>query len=75
MKKSMVVLCVMLLVFGVEGIANATLVGHWSFDENSGNTAYDSSGFNNTGTIHEATWVTGKYGSGLSFDGLMIMSE
>lgn len=48
--------------------SNAELVGYWSFDENTGNIAYDSSGFGNTGTIYGATWVPGKCGSALSFD-------
>ena len=70
MKKSMVVLCATLLVFSLLGSANATLVGSWSFDENIGTTANDSSGYNNTGTVYGATWVQGKYGSALSFDGI-----
>ena len=70
MKKSVVVLCAMLLVFSFLGAANATLVGSWSFDENIGTTAKDSSGFNNIGTVYGATWVPGKYGSALSFDGI-----
>jgi hypothetical protein len=69
-KKSVVVLCATLLVFSFLGAANATLVGSWSFDENTGTKANDSSGYNNTGTVYGATWVPGKYGSALSFDGI-----
>ena len=45
------------------------LVGWWRFDEGSGIVAADSSGNGNNGTIFGATWVTGKYGQALSFDG------
>jgi len=45
------------------------LVGHWSFDEGSGDTAFDSSGQGNNGTRYGATWVDGKLGKALSFDG------
>jgi len=44
--------------------------GSWHFDENSGTTAYDTSGNDNDGTIHGATWTTGKFGSALSLDGV-----
>jgi len=47
------------------------LVGYWSFDEGSGNVAYDASGNNNHGTlINGPQWTTGKVGGGLSFDGV-----
>jgi hypothetical protein len=49
--------------------ADASLVGYWNFDENTGSNVNDSSGNNNTGTIYGASWVSGKYGYGLSFDG------
>lgn len=43
----------------------------WSFSENTGATTADSSGQGNTGTLVGApTWVPGKVGSGLSFDGV-----
>ncbi len=44
-------------------------VGYWNFDEGDGSAAYDNSGNDITGTITDATWVTGKYGSALHFDG------
>jgi hypothetical protein len=47
------------------------LVGLWKFDEGSGTTATDSSGNGNTGTlIGSPTWVNGKLGKSLSFDGV-----
>src|SRR5690606_3456048 len=38
-------------------------VGYWNFDENTGSTANDISGNGNNGTITDATWSTGKFGS------------
>ena len=46
------------------------LVAEWHFDEGSGSVAADSSGNGNDGVIHGATWVEGKYGKALSFDGV-----
>jgi Concanavalin A-like lectin/glucanases superfamily/NHL repeat len=43
--------------------------GYWRFDEDSGTTAYDSSGNNNNGTITGASWSAGEVNSGLSFNG------
>ena len=44
--------------------------GIWSFDEGMGNEAHDTSGNANDGTIHGgATWVDGRVGKALSFDG------
>jgi len=47
------------------------LVGHWTFDEGSGTTAYDSSGNGYDGTINGgAAYTTGVVGSGaLEFNG------
>jgi len=39
-------------------------------DEGSGNIVKDTSGNGNDGIIHGATWVDGKYGKALSFDGV-----
>ena len=50
---------------------NTGLVGYWKFDEGTGTTAYDSSGNGNDGTlINGPTWVDGKLGKALSFDGI-----
>jgi hypothetical protein len=40
------------------------------FDEGSGTTAKDFSGYGNNGTLNGPTWVDGKYGKALSFDGV-----
>ncbi len=45
------------------------LVAAYSLDEGSGTTANDSSGNHNTGTVANAAWVAGKYGSALAFTG------
>jgi hypothetical protein len=55
-----------------EGNAKKGLVGYWSFNgpDVSGATAFDRSGFGNNGTINGAVPVSGKYGQGMSFDGV-----
>jgi hypothetical protein len=46
-------------------------IGYWNFDEGYGDTAYDSTGYGNDGTITGATWVqNGRKGGALSFDGV-----
>jgi parallel beta-helix repeat protein len=47
------------------------LVGYWKFDEGTGTTAYDSSGYNNNGTLYnDPVWADGRIGKALSFDGV-----
>lgn len=48
------------------------IAGSWHLDEGSGTTAYDSTTNNNDGALNNFTgtyWVSGKFGSALSFDG------
>ena len=46
-------------------------VAQWDFDEGEGTRAFDVSGNNNTGVLTNGpTWVEGKHGSALSFDGV-----
>jgi PKD repeat protein len=46
------------------------LTGIWHFNEGSGTTAYDDSGNNYNGTLTNGpTWVNGKFGKALRFDG------
>ena len=45
------------------------LVAAYSFDENGGTSAADSSGNGNKGALENATWAAGKFGSALSFNG------
>jgi hypothetical protein len=49
--------------------ADPNLVGWWKFDEGSGTTAEDSSGFGNHGTITNAQWVTGFVDGALNING------
>jgi len=50
--------------------ADATLVGHWTFDEGAGDTAFDSSVNGLNGTITNAVYTSGRIGSNaLYFNG------
>ena len=46
------------------------LVSWWKFDEGQGNVALDSVGGNHGTLVNGPTWVDGKYGKALSFDGV-----
>jgi len=60
-----------MLVLVAVSAALGDLVGYWKLDENGGTKAADSSGRNNNGTIlGGASWVPGKAGSALYFDGV-----
>ncbi len=53
-------------------LLEAGLVGLWNFDEGAGNTAYDTSGNNNNGTLNNmdnSDWINGRVGTALDFDG------
>jgi hypothetical protein len=58
---------------GLTSVAQAAdpdLVGHWTFDEGSGTTAFDSSGNGNDGIFNcDPQWVPGKLGGALEFNG------
>ncbi len=45
------------------------LVAGYGFDEGSGSSVTDAAGNGNNGTISGATWVPGRFGTALSFDG------
>ncbi|HPQ12612.1 MAG TPA: DUF2341 domain-containing protein, partial [Paludibacteraceae bacterium] len=50
--------------------SNSPVKGSWHLDEGSGTTAYDRSGNGNNGTLYNSpTWVDGKFGKALSFNG------
>jgi hypothetical protein len=55
-------------------VGPAGLVAGYNFDAGSGTTAADISGSGNTGTLNGATWVSGKYGGGLMFNGSATVS-
>lgn len=47
------------------------LVASWNFDEGSGNSASDTSGWGNNGQLfNDPAWVDGKHGKALSFNGM-----
>ena len=60
----------------VSGGGGATgLVAAYAFDEGTGTAVADTSGRGNNGTISGATWVAGRNGSGLSFNGTSAMVD
>ncbi len=65
---SLALIC-LLLVPNVCLGAVSSLIGQWAFDEGQGITVTDTSGNNLHGTITGATWVDGKFGNALNFDG------
>lgn len=81
--KGLVLVGLVVLIFGVgmvNGEENANvegktevdsnLVGYWKFDEGEGEVIKDSSGNGNDGkVIRGITWVPGKFGYGINFDG------
>lgn len=46
------------------------VAGTWSFDEGFGSQAADASGNDNAGMVNGPTWVNGRSGKALSFDGV-----
>jgi len=50
-------------------LQNTNLEGYWELDENSGLVAGDSSGNSRNAAISGASWIAGKVGTALSFDG------
>ncbi|MFH1881519.1 MAG: LamG-like jellyroll fold domain-containing protein, partial [Planctomycetota bacterium] len=69
MYRKLIYLISFVLMLSIAGNASAELVAYWTFDEGSGDIAYDSSGNGNNGTIHGAEWDAGKYGQALLFNG------
>ena len=74
MRINILVLVAIIVLFimpaGVQAQSDEGLVAEWHFDEGSGSVLKDSSGNGNDGVIYGATWVDGKYGKALSFDGV-----
>jgi len=46
------------------------LIGHWQFEEGSGNIAADTAAGNDGILYGDPTWITGQRGGGLNFDGV-----
>jgi len=59
----------MLTTRGYTEIDPETLMGMWLFDEGEDDTAVDSSGNGNDGTLEGAAWIDGKFGKALEFNG------
>lgn len=68
---SLVALVIVILVNSTYAIDLRSAVGIWLFDGGKGDTAKDSSGNGNSGTlINGPKWVDGKFGDALQFDGV-----
>ncbi len=67
---SLIFIIMILALQGHAKIDTKSLVGAWLFDEGGGNIARDSSGKGNNGTLkNDPSWITGKFGKALEFDG------
>ncbi|HIE29345.1 TPA: LamG domain-containing protein [Candidatus Poribacteria bacterium] len=64
-----IVISLMLAGISYAEIDLETAVGIWLFDEGKGDVAKDLSAQGNDGTIKNAKWVKGKFGSALEFNG------
>ena len=76
MRKNVILCFVTVLVFGLVGLNLAGgslpegLVFLMNFDEGSGDTVHDLSGFGNDGIVEgKEDWVNGKFGKAFNFDG------
>jgi hypothetical protein len=70
MCKKLIYVVSFVLVVGLVNSATAELVGHWRFDEGTGDAANDSSGNGNHGTLIDSVeWDVGQIGGAVKFDG------
>jgi hypothetical protein len=70
MKNALVVLVVCSVLTGIGfGDLNDGLVAHWTFDEGSGDIAYDSAGTNDGMLINGPIWTLGQIGDAIEFNG------
>jgi len=71
-KKKLVLVLLFLFVpalIAFSAVKPENIMGMWFFDEGKGDTATDSSGNKNDGTITSAKWTDGKFGKALLFEG------
>ena len=68
MCRKMIFLISFVLVLSMASNVSAELVAYWTFDEDSGDIVYDSTGNGNDGTIFGAQRGGGKYGKALHFN-------
>lgn len=66
---TLILTCILTTNPAIAAINTENITALWLFDEGEGTTATDSSGNGNDGTIHGATWVDGKFGQALEFNG------
>ena len=62
---------IIMVVLIVAGNVSSDLVGHWTLDEDSGNTAIDSSGNGFNIRLRNATWENGVFGGAVRFYGVI----
>ena len=69
MCKRLICLASCILVLGLAGSTSADLVAHWTFDEGSGDTAFDSSGNEYHATlVGDPAWVPGWLGGAINLE-------
>jgi len=70
MKKVIVLFAMLALIIGNSAMAaDPNLVAAWSLDEGAGDVAEDVTGNGHDGELENCTWVNGKFGAALEFDG------
>lgn len=72
MKHKLIIFILILIVISLTQVSRADLVAYWAFDDGPGSSiANDSSGNEYHGTLQGSpTWVTGRIGGALQFDGV-----
>ena len=77
MKRFTVVLISMVLVLGIAsiGLCKGTLIAAYTFDNDPANGVKDVTGNGHNGVIKDATYVDGKFGKALEFDGTTSQVE
>jgi len=71
---SIVFIVLIISVFSLNNV-QAELIGYWSMDAGNGDKIVDDSGNGNDGTAQNTTWVDGKYGMALEFNGTDSMVD
>ncbi len=70
MQLTFVIIAMALAYFAIPAAAETNLIANWTFNEDAGEVAADSSGNgNNVALINGPTWTTGVKGNALQFDG------
>ncbi len=71
MEKNLLITVLIIFIIPIIAIyADDEIIGMWSFDEGTGSTAYDETGYENDGTLYGSpNWITGVDGDAIFFDG------